>query len=125
MTSLASAPLNAYRRAISRAESPRDTEHRLLGQITGEMIAARDAKLSGAALATPLHRNREMWSAFATDCGAQGNGLPPILRAQIISLALWVDRYTSDVAVGRDSIAALIDLNRNIMDGLRGEALAA
>ena len=105
MTSLASAPLNAYQRAISRAESPRDTEHRLLGQITGEMLAAREAKATGAALAAPLHRNREMWSAFATDCGATGNGLPPILRAQIISLALWVDRYTSDVLTGRLSYA--------------------
>jgi flagellar protein FlaF len=125
MTSLASAPLNAYQRAISRAESPRDTEHRLLGQITGEMLAARDAKATGAALASSLHRNREMWSAFATDCGATGNALPPILRAQIISLALWVDRYTSDVLTGRDTIDALIDLNRAIMDGLRGETTDA
>lgn len=117
--------LDAYRHALSRAEMPRATEYRLMQEITGELMSARDAGLAGAALVPSLHRNRELWSAFATDCGATGNGLPGPLRAQIISLALWVDRYTSDVALGRDSIASLIDLNRNIMDGLRGEALAA
>lgn len=117
--------VNAYQSALSRAEMPRATEYRLMQEITGELMAARDAGLAGAALVPTLHRNRELWSAFSTDCGAPGNGLPATLRAQIISLALWVDRYTSDVAVGRDSIVSLIDLNRNIMDGLRGEALAA
>ena len=99
--------LNAYRSAISRAEHPRATEHRLLGQITGEMMAAKSAGHSGAALMPALHRNREVWTAFATDCGARGNGLPDGLRAGIISLALWVERYTSQVIAGRESIDEL------------------
>jgi flagellar protein FlaF len=117
--------LNAYRSAISRAEHPRATEHRLLGQITGEMMAAKSAGHSGAALMPALHRNREVWTAFASDCGARGNGLPDGLRAGIISLALWVERYTSQVIAGRESIDELIDLNRTLMEGLAGEAMAA
>jgi flagellar protein FlaF len=96
-----------------------------MSEITGEMIAAQDAGLKGAMLMPSLYRNRQMWSTFVTDCGAKGNGLPFSLRAQIISLGLWVDRFTSDVIAGRDSIAELITLNRTIMDGLRTERLAA
>ncbi|WP_188054546.1 MULTISPECIES: flagellar biosynthesis regulator FlaF [unclassified Sphingosinithalassobacter] len=117
--------LQAYAAARSRAETPRATEHRLIGEITGEMMDAQNAGLTGPALVRPLHRNREMWSTFATDCAAQGNGLPAELRAQIVSIALWVDRHTSAVMAGRESIGDLIDVNRNIMEGLRGERLAA
>lgn len=117
--------LNAYQMARSRAETPRAAEHRLLSEITGEMMIARDQGLRGAALMPTLHRNREMWSAFATDCGGPGNGLPIELRAQIISLALWVERLTSQVVSGRGPIEELIGLNRTIMEGLRGQRLAA
>ncbi|MDT8757095.1 flagellar biosynthesis regulator FlaF [Sphingomonas psychrotolerans] len=117
--------LTAYQNARSRAETPRAAEFRLMSQITGEMMDAETAGLKGAMLMQPLHRNREMWSAFATDCGATGNGLPKELRAQIISLGLWVERFTSDVVAGREPIGELIALNRTIMEGLRGQRLAA
>lgn len=117
--------LHAYQAALSRAETPRDTEYRLIREITGEMMEAERNGLKGALLIDSLHRNREMWSAFATDCGAKGNGLPPQLRAQIVSIALWVERHTSAVMAGREKIADLISVNRTIMEGLRGEHLAA
>ncbi|QIG79727.1 flagellar biosynthesis regulator FlaF [Stakelama tenebrarum] len=118
--------VNAYQAARSRAETPRAAEQRLIGEIIGDMMIARDAGLKGPALMAPLHRNREMWSAFATDCGAPGNGLPDELRAQIVSISLWVDRFTSDVMAGREKIDDLIDVNRTILDGLRGSpAMAA
>ncbi|RJF85730.1 flagellar biosynthesis regulator FlaF [Sphingomonas cavernae] len=116
--------LNAYRRAQSIAETPRATEYRLMSQITGEMIDARDAGLAGAALMPALHRNREVWSAFSALCGTPGNALPDELRARIISLALWVERYTSEVITGRDSIEDLILINRAIIDGLARENIA-
>lgn len=117
--------LNAYRSAVSRAETPRSTEYRLMREITGQMMEAQAAGLKGAMLMESLHRNREMWSAFATDCGARGNGLPIELRAKIISIGLWVERFTSEVMAGRESIAELIAVNRTIMEGLSAERMAA
>ncbi len=117
--------LNAYQAARSRAETPRAAELRLLGEITGEMMLAETSGLKGAMLMPSLHRNRQMWSAFSSDCGAAGNGLPIALRAQIISLALWVDRFTSDVIAGREKIRDLIELNRTIMEGLGASERAA
>jgi flagellar biosynthesis activator protein FlaF len=117
--------LTAYQRARSRAETPRAAEYRLMGEITGEMMQAQQDGCKGAMLMPSLYRNRQMWSTFATDCGASGNGLPPLLRAQIISLSLWVDRFTSDVVAGREPVEELIALNRTIMEGLAGEVAVA
>lgn len=117
--------LSAYSRVRAIAETPRAQEYRLFSQITGEMIRVRDSGLTGAALMPALHRNREMWSAFSSMCGAPGNRLPPELRAGIISLALWVERFTSEVVTGRDSIDELIAVNRSVMEGLANENLQA
>lgn len=117
--------ITAYQAARSRAETPRAAEHRLLSQITGEMMEAESAGLTGAMLMQPLNRNREMWNAFMTDCGVPGNGLPAELRASIISLGLFVQRFTSDVVSGREPIGELISLNRTMMEGLTGQRLAA
>jgi flagellar protein FlaF len=109
---------DAYRRTQSISATPRATEYRLMSQVTGDMIQAREDGLTGAALMRPLHRNREVWGTLAVLCGSPGNKLPTPLRASIVSLALWVERYTSDVVRQRDSIDALIDVNCAIMEGL-------
>ena len=108
----------AYQRARTIVESPRSTEHRLFAKITSELIFARDGGQVGVALMPALQHNRELWSVLANDCALPGNSLPSELRASIISLALWVDRHTSAVVVGRESIDDLIDINRMIMEGL-------
>jgi flagellar protein FlaF len=47
------------------------------------------------------------------------------VRAQIISLSLWVNRHSSLVMRGEDDFDALIDVNRMIMQGLSGRVDAA
>ena len=115
--------LDVYRRVRTIAETPRAAEYRLMSEITGDMINARDAGLTGAALMPALHRNREVWSTFSTLCASPGNKLPDTLRASIISIALWVERFTTEVVTGRDSIDELITVNRAIIEGLAQENL--
>ena len=117
--------LNAYRRAQEIGASPRGTEYRLMSQITAEMISARDAGFSGAALMPALHRNRRAWSTFATLCMDDNNQLSVELRAGIISIALWVERQTSEVVRGREPIEDLIGVNRTFIEGLSNENCAA
>ena len=112
--------LNAYQRARTMIESPRGSEYRLMSQITGDMMTARDEGLSGAALMPILHRNREVWNAFTSACAMAGNQLPDALRASIVSIGLWVERFTSDVVAGHEPIEELITVNRSIIDGLKG-----
>lgn len=110
--------LEAYRRVQKAAESPRQSEYRLFGQVTAALIKAKENSYTGPPLVDALDWNRRLWSTLSTDCGLPGNNLPKQLRAQIVSLALWVSRYSSDVARGKADIDALIDVNRAIMEGL-------
>lgn len=110
--------LSAYQRARGFAEAPRNTEHRLLGQVTGALIEAERAGLKGAALMDAIHWNREVWTTFGATCADGANRLPVPLRASIVSLSLWVDRHSSEVVAGRAALSDLIEVNRLIMDGL-------
>ena len=113
--------LRAYQQTAARAETPREAEYRLFGQVTRALMEA--AKLDPADLRgrmEALDWNRRLWSALATDCGDDGNLLQTGLRAQIISLAIWVGKHTSLVIRGQEDIQDLIDINRMIMQGLSG-----
>ena len=117
--------LAAYQRISTLAETPRATEHRLISEVTRSTTEAWDAGVRGAALMPSLHRNREMWSTFAASCGAAGNALPSELRARVISLSLWVDRHTSAVMAGRETVDPLLEVNQLLLDGLKPARLAA
>jgi flagellar protein FlaF len=72
-----------------------------------------------------LDWNRRVWSALACDCQAPQNQLPVEVRAQIISLSIWVNRYTSKVMRREEDIETLIQVNKSIMQGLSARAEAA
>lgn len=111
--------VQAYQRSVSRAEDGRSTEYRLLGQVTQALIEAKELdKFEFGRRAAALDWNRRVWSAFASDCGAEGNGLPDGLRAGIISLSLFVSRHSSAVLREGADIDPLIDINRTVMQGL-------
>lgn len=110
--------LNAYQTVMNQAGSERQTQHRALGMATARLVKARDEALQGPPLVEALHTNRELWDIFAYDCASPGNKLPERLRAQIISVAIFINRYSTEVAVGRGDIDDLIDINRAIMGGL-------
>lgn len=110
--------LNAYQKTQTAAESPRDTEYRLFAQVTRALKVAQESGVRDQAFFEALDWNRRMWSTLSSDCAMDGNGFPQELRAEIISLALWVSQYSTQVAQGEEDIDALIDINRTIMEGL-------
>ncbi|MGH7027531.1 flagellar biosynthesis regulator FlaF [Brevundimonas sp.] len=118
--------LQAYKTAATRAEAPRDMEYRLFGQVTRALMhAATVDKSDIATRIDALDWNRRMWSALSTACSEPSNAMPQALRAQIISLDLFINRHTSAVMRGEDDFETLIDINRMIMQGLAGPAQAA
>jgi len=111
--------LKAYQTASARAEDPRQTEYRLFGQVTRALMEAEKAdKLDFKTRLEALDWNRRLWSVLGTDCSIDGNGLPEALRAQIISLSIWVNKHTSLVIRNQEEIGPLIEINRIIMQGL-------
>jgi flagellar protein FlaF len=120
--------VQAYQQAAARAESPRDIEYRLFGQVTRALMTAAETEaLEIGARMDALDWNRRLWSVLAADCASDGNQLPAPLRANIISLSMWVNRHTSAIMRNEAEFGPLIDVNKMIMQGLepRGEAFAA
>ncbi len=115
--------LRAYQQAAARSESPREAELRLFGQVTRALVDASAVPEDDfTTRIEALDWNRRLWSALATDCSVPENTLPASLRAQIISLSLWVNRHSSLVMRKEDTFEALIDVNRMMMQGLSGRA---
>lgn len=118
--------LEAYRKAQRAADGPRAAEYRAFSEATRKLIEAEERgrdDLKG--LIEAVHANRMLWHALAADCAHPDNALPLTLRTQLVSLARWVGRHSSDVMRKRESVEPLIDLNRMMMDGLAGRAPAA
>ena len=117
--------VSAYQQASARSENPREAEYRLFGQVTRALMAADQApKEELKVRVEALDWNRRLWTTLATDCADTANGLPQSLRAQIISLSLWVGRHTSAVIHNREEIGPLVDINRIIMQGLASREAA-
>ncbi|NOZ43219.1 MAG: flagellar biosynthesis regulator FlaF [Alphaproteobacteria bacterium] len=114
--------LKAYQATQKTSESSSQTEYRLFANVTRALMDAKGLSKLEVKLHDALHWNRDLWSTLATDCAIEGNMLPKQLRASIISISIWVGKYSSQVARGEEDIQALIDINRNIMEGLSVQA---
>ncbi len=110
--------IKAYQRAATQADTPRELEYRAFGRVTAALVRAQEEKLDAGPLAEALSDNRRLWNMLSADCSLPENRLPLALRGQIISLALWVARYSSDVLRGEAELEPLIDINRTMMEGL-------
>jgi len=114
--------LQAYQNTQRITEDSRTTEYRLFGQVTGALI---DAQKNGQA-ATPLVEavdwNKKLWRTLAADCMDERNQLPQEVRAKIVSLSLWIAKYSRQVTRNGAPLDPLIEVNRNMMQGLKGAA---
>ena len=114
--------LKAYQNTQQITENPRETEYRLFGQVTGALITARREKHTGGTLCEAIDWNRKLWRLLGAYCLDETNKLPDGIRANIVSLSLFVTRYSKDVMRNGAPIDPLIDINRSIMQGLQGAA---
>ena len=119
------AGVDAYKKALNKTTSGRDTEYRLLAQVTASLIEAKDADgdmrtnpLKMRTIAEALNWNNEVWAAFMDDCRSSENQLPEKLKGGILSLGIWVKKETRLAMSGETSLDMLIAINRDIMKGL-------
>ena len=111
--------LQAYQTTQKAIENPRDAEYRIFGLVTHKLVEVSAGESNHKELIDAIGDNRKLWSALAMDCASEGNGLTDALRAQIISLSIWVSKYSSDVMQRKAPMDPLIDVNRAIMEGLK------
>jgi len=114
--------LQAYQNIQRVVEDPRATEYRLFGQVTGALLDAKSSNAQGAPLIQAIDWNKRMWRTLAADCMDDRNSLTEDLRAKIISLSLWVSKYSRRVTREKAPIDPLIEINRTVMQGLQSRA---
>ncbi len=122
----------AYKQTVRETESPRQIERRILSTLTAALErqengfdgAEQSQRLSilAGGLRDAIADNQRFWLAIRHDLSESGNALPADLRAQLISIALFVERQCTKVLGGDAGVASLVDINHTIIRGLAGQA---
>lgn len=97
----------------------RDNERRAFDKsivmLKAAQAAGRGTRESVEAL---LFVNR-LWTLLLEDLADSGNGLPDSLKAEIISIGLWMLRQAEEIRQGRShDFSAMIEISESIRKGL-------
>jgi flagellar protein FlaF len=99
--------------------SPRETEILAFGLCNARLAKVADPKTRIDA----LNKTHQLWSLLVRDLCSDGNSLPPPLRQDLIGLGFWAMRYCN-IAILRDlPLEPLINVNQNILEGLRAQSV--
>jgi flagellar biosynthesis activator protein FlaF len=86
-----------------------------------ELLKAADEKGAGSLESIEaLDYCRRIWATFLEDLASPENALPKQLRAEIISIGLWVIRETENIRLGKSTdFKPLIEVTTSLHDGLK------
>ncbi|MFV3076835.1 flagellar biosynthesis regulator FlaF [Niveispirillum fermenti] len=107
----------AYRQSIMDTATPRQLERKVFQQVTMDLETATRSNDAMARIRA-IDRNRRLWITLIADVSDTGNLLPDALKAGLISLGLWVDRYSGQALSTDHPLSPLVDVNRAVMQGL-------
>ncbi len=102
------------------AATPRETEILAFGLCNDRLTKAKTPRERIDALG----KTQQLWSMLVNDVGAKENRLPETLKQNLIRLGFWAMNYATRAILNGLSVAPLIEVNRNMIDGLRAQARA-
>ncbi len=113
--------LNAYQRVQQANLSGRELEAMAFTRAALKLEDAKALADQPAEFAKAVRFNHLLWTIIQADIVEPQNQLPPELKANIMSLSIFVDKQTSKVLRTRDAadLDTLININRNLAAGLR------
>lgn len=112
----------AYGRPEGAIRSPRSIEYDLFARATQSLAAAWPRRAEDyPGLARALHDNTRLWRRMALDVSDKENALPSELRARLFYLYEFTAEHSRRLLKGEGSAEVLIDINRAVMRGLRGD----
>ncbi|MBL8577517.1 MAG: flagellar biosynthesis regulator FlaF [Mesorhizobium sp.] len=98
----------------------KDRERQLLTRSIDMLVAARGVGTDSLEAVEAIHFLNRVWSTLVEDLGSPENALPKELRANLISIGLWLLREAEDVRQGRsDNLDGLIEVSQIIRDGIQ------
>jgi flagellar protein FlaF len=110
----------AYHEIVDESsQSMRAQEARALDRVIAML---REAETGGPKSRQGIHalyQLRTLWTVFLDDLTGSENGLPATLRAQLVSIGIWVIKEIERLRGGRTAdLVPLIEINQIIRDGL-------
>lgn len=67
-----------------------------------------------------IYVTRSLWSVLIEDLASAENDLPQQIRAQLISIGLWIMREAEAIRLGKsNNFKGLIEVSTAVRDGLR------
>ncbi len=98
----------------------KDRERQLLSRSIDLLTAAAAVGRGSMEAVEALHFTNKVWTTFVEDLGSSDNALPKELRANLISIGLWLLRETEEIRQGRtDNFEGLIEVSQIIRDGIQ------
>ncbi|CCV05543.1 Flagellar FlaF family protein [Mesorhizobium metallidurans STM 2683] len=105
---------------IGSVADARNRERQLLTRSIDMLSAAALAGHGSTEAIEALHFTNSVWTTFVEDLGSSDNALPRELRANLISIGLWLLREAEDIRQGRtDNFEGLIEVSAIIRDGIQ------
>jgi flagellar biosynthesis activator protein FlaF len=121
-------PASAYARTAQQTLSGRDLEAHVLLKSAARLQGIRDNwDMRQGELDEALTKNRRIWTVFVSSLSAEDCALPALVRSNLLNLGFFVFNHTIKLTIGAkpEQLGILIDINRNIAAGLRGDAGSA
>jgi flagellar protein FlaF len=98
----------------------RDQERHAVDRIVGMLRAADGKPATSPQMIEALYFLRRLWSIWISDLGSAENELPEATRAGLLSIGIWMNKEIDLIQSGnKTDLAALIDINEMICDGLK------
>jgi flagellar protein FlaF len=105
---------------IDNPSECRDRERRALEHAIGLLEKAQAAGVRSPAAAEALSFVSTLWRALLEDLVAPENDLPDVLRADLVSVGVWILKEADLIRIGRsESFLGLIEVCAIIRDGLK------
>ncbi len=108
----------AYKKANLANENPTQTEYRIFAEITRELETANSDAGTTNDRINAVFRNSRLWLTLKADLASSENNLNKETKAGLISLAIWVEKFTSPAMRTGVDLEPLISVNKQIMQGL-------
>jgi flagellar biosynthesis activator protein FlaF len=117
----------AYAQQQKRNLSPREVEAMAFTKAALMLEDAKKVTNNIAEFSKALRFNHLLWTIIQADLTDPENQLPPEIKANVMSLSIFVDKQTTKAlrsSAGND-LDVLININRNLAAGLRTSPQAA
>lgn len=121
-----SLPLEAYQNVEKATLSGRELEASVLNKAANmmqELSRDWDAPAREERMEEALRFNQRVWSFFQVELSQEDNPLPAEIKRNLLVLSAYIDKRIFEVMAypAREKLDILININRNISAGLRGD----